>query len=253
MSRHASWQLLYSGSADEFIDALCREALEHRAVHHPYLQRLASGDLPDMAWAVRDYAYQYGFYGREFISYLEGVIGSLEKDAHRELIYHNLEEEKGDPNSNELAKIPHTRLFQMFREAAGVNEAFDKEHRPAPTVLVWRDLFLQKCQSRQPGVALGGMGIGTEFVVPTIYGYINEGLKLHSSLSDDDRFFFELHAKCDEEHADHLIQIAKDLAADRSNKREAIRFGAISALNLRAAVWDVMLARAITAKDEQAL
>ncbi len=252
MTRYASWQLLSKGSAEEFVDALRREALEHPAVHHPYLRRLAAGDFPNLPWAIRDYAYQYSFYGQDFPNYLEGVIGGLENLHHREMIRENLEEEKGDPHSDDPDRMPHTRLFQIFRRAAGVTPEFEAQSHPCTTVLVWRDLFLQKCQSRQPGVALGGIGMGTELVVPTIYSYIQRGIREHTSINDRDSYFFELHARCDDKHAHVLMDITKELAADRRDTREAIRFGVNSALNLRCAVWDVMMARAIDVdRDEK--
>lgn len=250
MTRYASWQLLSQGSSQEFVDALRREALEHPAVHHPYLRRLSTGDFPNLPWAIRDYAFQYSFYGQDFTNYLEGVIGGLASLHHREVIRQNLEEEKGDPSSDDLNRMPHTRLFQLFRRAAGVTEEFEAITQPCTTVLVWRDLFLQKCHSRQPGVALGGIGLGTEFVVPTIYSYIHQGIRDHTSISDRDSYFFELHAKCDDKHAQLLIDITTELSEDRRNTREAIRFGVNSALNLRCAFWDVMMARAIGANRD---
>ena len=86
-----SWELLHQGSAEDFISALCTEALEHPAVNHQYLQRLASGNLPDMAFAIRDYCHQYYFYSAEFTSYLEAVIGGLNSATHREVLRENLE------------------------------------------------------------------------------------------------------------------------------------------------------------------
>src|SRR5690606_27123622 len=115
----------------------------------------------------------------------------------REKIRHNLAEEKGDPTSSDWRMAPHVKLFHNFRTAAGVTEDYERSHRPCTTVLVWRDLFLQKCNSRQLGVALGGMGIGTEYVVPTIYGQILSAIRNHSALTERDAYFFELHAQCD--------------------------------------------------------
>ncbi|MCA9581449.1 MAG: iron-containing redox enzyme family protein [Myxococcales bacterium] len=242
-----SWKLLTSGDPATFVAAVCREAKEHPAVHHPYLVRLSQGDLPDIQGALRDYAFQYSFYGTDFVSYLEGVIGSLPFERQRDVIRENLEEEKGDPKSTDLDRIPHVKLFQMFREAIGANEEYRKTNKACTTVLVWRDLFLQKCNSRQLGVALGGMGIGTEYVVPTIYGYILKAIREHTKLSREDAYFFELHSQCDDHHAEDLNNIAVELASE-PDVREALRFGALSALNLRKAFWDLMLARAVDMK-----
>ena len=243
MEPKASWELISKGTPQEFCDALCREAMEHPAVRHPYLVRLSQGEFPDIQGALRDYAYQYSFYGSDFVNYLSGVIGSLPLQRQRDTIYHNLEEERGEPRATELEKMPHTKMFQVFRRAIGVDENYEQTTKACTTVMVWRDLFYQKCQSRQLGVALGGMGMGTEYIVPTMYSYILKGIKEHTSLTPRDYYFFELHAKCDDDHAQDLINIAAELAVD-PNVREGLRFGVFSALNLRRAVWDVMLARA---------
>ena len=52
--REPSWVFLHQGTPEQFIDALCADVLEHPAVHHPYLQKLASNELPDIGVAIRD-------------------------------------------------------------------------------------------------------------------------------------------------------------------------------------------------------
>ncbi len=241
-----SWELITRGSAAEFVDALCAEALDHPAVDHPYLRRIATGELPNVAWALRDYAYQYAFYSHEFPQYLQGAIASLESAAHRELLLENLEEEQGDPTSGDPERLPHTELFARFRRAIGVDASYEAAHKPSTTVEVWRDLALQKCRSEQTGVAIGAIGIGTELVVPTIYTYLLEGIRSFTDLEPDDYFFFTLHAVCDHAHAADLKKISVDIA-EQAEHREALRFGVLSALNLRKAFWDIMLSRAVDA------
>lgn len=241
-----TWELITKGTPVEFVDALEREALDHPAVHHPFLERIACGDLPNVAWALRDYAYQYAFYSAEFPNYLIGVIDNLESAVHRETLLENLAEERGDPSSDRLEHQPHVELFARFQRAIGIDETYRKEHKPATTVEVWRDLALQKCRSEQIGVAIGAIGVGTEFVVPTIYTYLLEGIRQFTDLEDDDFIFFTLHATCDQEHADDLRGITIDIAGPPDH-REAIRFGVLSALNLRKAFFDIMLSRAMDA------
>lgn len=244
-----TWELITRGSPREFVDALSLEALDHPAVHHPYLERIASGDLPDVQWALRDYAYQYAFYSEEFPNYLLGVIENLASETHRSILLENLREERGDASSADLARQPHTDLFKHFQRAIGVDDRFLAENKPSTTVEMWRDLALQKCRSDQVGVAIGAIGIGTELVVPTIYTYLLEGIRSHTSLHEDDYFFFTLHAACDQQHAEDLRQISVEIS-DVSEHREAIRFGALSALNLRKAFFDIMLSRAIDAPSQ---
>ncbi len=243
--RQPSWAYLYQGTPEEFIEALCDDVMVHPAVDHPYLRRLASGDLPDMHAAIRDYCHQYYFYSAEFTSYLEAVIGGLHSALHREVLRRNLEEERGHA-AGEPEGIPHAELFQRFRRAAGVTPEYDAATPPCSTVLVWRDLFLQKCQSRQPGVGLAAIGLGTEMIVSKIYGHLHRAVTLHTDMKPEDYLFLTLHIGCDDEHADDMKQICLELAEEQAC-REAIRFGALSSLNLRNAFWDVMLARSVAA------
>ncbi len=245
MEQLDSWQLIADGTPEQFVDALVREAMEHPAVHHPYLKRLASGDVPDIEGALRDYAFQYTFYGSEFPSYVEGVIGGLKLPRHRASLRENLEEEKGVPGSTDLKTMPHTDMFRLFAGSVGVDEEYERSAKPSTTVLVWRDLFLQKCQSRQEGVGIGGIGIGTELLVPTMYSYMLRCIKSCTSLEPRDYHFFSLHIHCDAQHSADLIDITKEMASDH-DVREAIRFGVFSSLNLRKAFWDVMLSRAVS-------
>jgi pyrroloquinoline quinone (PQQ) biosynthesis protein C len=243
--RSASWELLYQGSAEQFIEALCEDAFAHPAVNHPYLKRLAEGDLPHMASAIRDYCHQYYFYSAQFPAYLEGVIAGLQSPAHRKVLIDNLEEERGHGAAANPEHVPHTELFQRFRRAAGVSPEYEAAAPACATALVWRDLFLQKCHSRQPGVGLGAIGIATEMMVSTIYRYLQRAVSAHTTMQPDDYIFLTLHLDCDDGHAADLKQISIELA-DRPEAREALRFGVLSSLNLRNGFWDVMLARALS-------
>ena len=238
-----SSRYLFSGTAAQFVGALAADAQAHGAVHHEYLQRFSQGDLPCMRFAIADFSLQYATYSSGFTSYLQAVINSLHSAEHRHQLQDNLAEEQGllDDTGHH---IPHAQLFERFRRAAGVSEQQEAEFRPCVTATTWRDLFLQKCQSSQNGVGLGAIGIGTELVVSAIYTQIRQGLREHSALSDADCLFFDLHIDCDDGHADELLRITEDLCSDAEH-REAVRFGAISALNLRNAFWDVMLSRSL--------
>lgn len=243
-SMKESWELITRGSAVDFVDALEREALDHPAVHHPFLTGIASGALPDVESSLRDYAFQYACYSREFPNYLISVIENLESPVHRASLLENLAEEQGDPSSDRLDRMPHTELFARFQRAIGIDDAYRRSHRVMTTVEIWRDLALQKSRSQKIGVSIGAIGIGTEFIVPTIYTYLLEGIRKFTKLAEDDYFFFTLHAQCDQEHAADLRRISIDIA-DGVDDREALRFGVFSTLNLRKAFFDIMLSRAM--------
>ena len=84
-----------SETAQEFVTALCEQARTHRAVNHPYLQKLIAGDVPDIKGAMRDFVFQYSAYTFDFIRYLTATISQLEDERHRKSLLRNLVEESG--------------------------------------------------------------------------------------------------------------------------------------------------------------
>ncbi|PCI07178.1 MAG: hypothetical protein COB77_05245 [Gammaproteobacteria bacterium] len=245
ISTYSSLGLIYSGSSESFINALIQEIHDHSALNHPYLVALGSGALPDTAVALKDYAHQYSFYSSYFVKYLDGVINALVTQEHKDALLENIEEEMGNPDATELAERPHVEIFNHFKTTIGVDEEYVINHPPSTTTQLWRDLFLQKCNSTLPGVGVGAIGIATEYIVPHIYKYIVDAIEKHTDYPDEASLFFRLHMECDEEHADNLIKVTTEIADDIST-REAIRFGVISALNLRNAFWDSQYARALS-------
>lgn len=246
-----------------FVQHLAEESLRHRAVHHPYLRALAEGDLPDLRWALADFARQYIGYSAHFPRYLTTVISRLEQPAHRAALLENLTEESGTYADDELAElaacgierewiegIPHPQLFQSFSRALGVVAAPGDE---ADQVAVWRELFLGVLGSGTPAEALGALGLGTENIVRTMYGYFVRALERTGELSPRDTVFFPLHTAVDDHHQATLQAISAAYAATPEG-RIALRRGMLKALQLRCAFWDWMYARALApAEAERAL
>lgn len=239
-----SIELLYQGQAEEFVESLEVEIKQHPAINHPFLHRLENGDFKDVPEVLKDYARQYSVYSEWFTRYLEGVMSNLEEEAHKNALLENMEEEKGIPNSDKPEDRPHVELFQLFKDQIGADEAYCRDNPPCTTVLLWRDLFLQKCNSKIPGVGLAAIGMGTEYIISTIYPSIIQAIENHTDLGEQGSLFFRLHVDCDDDHADVVREITREIAED-IQRREAIRFGVFSSLNLRKAFWDTQLARAI--------
>ncbi|MEO1336497.1 MAG: cyclic nucleotide-binding domain-containing protein, partial [Myxococcota bacterium] len=91
--------------ADSYVASLAQESLSHRAVRHPYLQMLAQGELPDLRWALRDFATQYYGYSRYFPRYLTTVMSRLDTPEHRNALLDNLTEESGSYEEGELEEL----------------------------------------------------------------------------------------------------------------------------------------------------
>ena len=152
-------------------------------------------------------------------------------------------EEFGNPKSKNFKDFPHKKMFDIFSNEVGATKHYQKKNNTCLTSKVWGDLFHQKCMSNLPGVGIGAIGIGTEFIVPHIYSSILKAVKYEKSLSYKCSYFFELHTNCDIDHGNTLIKCITEIAKSKE-AREGLRFGVFSALNLRKAFWDTMLARA---------
>lgn len=248
-----------------YIHDLVDESLNHRAVHHPYLKAIGSGDLPDITWALRDFAYHYYGYSLHFPRYLTTVISKLEQPAHRASLLQNLTEESGSYDEEEYAAlaavgverewiegIPHPQLFARFRAATGITARHTPEDE-AIELVCWRESFLATLTLGSAAEALGALGLGTENIVSTIYLPFVQALS-QTNLSPRDTVFFPLHTAVDDHHQEALEQISLDFAASPTGKGD-LRRGMIKALTMRSAYWDWMYERALTcgAQREMAL
>lgn len=229
------------------------EALEHRAVKHPYLKALADGSFDNMEAVMKDFASQYGFYSSWFPRYLTSVISKLENPEFRNHLLENLSEESGHLHEEDMEAvrelgirdewvqgIPHPMLFKRFQKAMGV----DGNNQPGIEVEIWRESFLSLIQGGSAISAVGAIGLGTESIVKFIYKDIIKAIESHTDLSLEDYVFFPLHTEVDDEHGLILLDIASKMAEESREAERELRKGMLKALNLRAAYWDDMYARA---------
>ena len=246
-----------------FIDDLIEESLAHRAVNHPYLKALGTGDLPDVEWALRDFADHYYGYSLHFPRYLTTVISKLVDPAHRAALLQNLTEESGHYEDEEYAElaaigverewiegIPHPQLFRRFREATGITAAYAPEHE-AIELVCWRESFLMTLTYGSPAEALGALGLGTENIVSTIYRPFVSALAT-TQLQPRDTVFFPLHTAVDDHHQEALAEISGAFAARPGGKGD-LRRGMIKALSLRSSFWDWLYERALACAEPRRL
>ena len=247
-----------TGSTSEiesFLAGLNKEGISHRSVQHPYLLALRDGKLPDMKWALADFARQYNGYSSHFPRYLTTVIGRLERPEHRIALMENLTEESGqyeEEEFDELAKIgiekewitgiPHPLLFRRFCLAAGVDELGPESD--AVEVICWREMFLSVLSGGSAAEALGALGLGTESIVSTMYKYFLPALKV-LSVPASETVFFPLHAAVDDHHQATLLDISRHYASTPQGRIDLLK-GMRKALALRAAFWDWLHTRALT-------
>ena len=244
----------------KFVEQLQQQVYNHRALNHPYLQRLADGNLPDVAGALRDFAVQYSQYSQNFKKYLNIVLDQLNNKEHEQLILENYQEEDGhldEKHRRELGdlgidaewieSIPHTELFKQFQEAIGVTETDLANVSPAALQFYQRK---QEICSQNLAAAIGAIGLAGESAVSRIYKFILQAIKRYTPLAPREYVFFTLHTQMDDEHTKALQAIAADLAKTESN-REQLTQGMTAALEARAGFWDALLERALAMPEKR--
>ena len=235
------------------MELLVTEALNHRAVNHPYLKALANGEFENMEAVMKDFASQYGFYSAWFPRYLTAVISKLENPEFRNHLLDNLSEESGHLHEEDMVAVrelgiqdewvqgvPHPQLFKRFQAAMKV----DTNALPGIEVEIWRDSFLSLIQGGSAVSAVGAIGLGTESIVKYIYKDIIKAIENYTDLSLEQYVFFPLHTEVDDEHGLILLDIAEKMASQSPEDERELRKGMLKALNLRAAYWDDMYERA---------
>jgi len=242
------------GDPRAYVEGLQALSLTSRGVRHGYLEALRGGTLPDLRWALADFATHYAGYSNHFPRYLSTTIGRLEAHEDRAALLENLTEESGQYSQEDLEEIasydidpswivgvPHPILFRRFQEAVGGR--VQARSAEADQVVCWRDLFLCLLSQGSAAEAIGALGLGTESIVSEIYKpFVSalEGLDLEPA----DTVFFPLHTLVDDHHQETLMRIAASLAESREGRRD-LRLGMLKALNLRSSFWDWLWARAL--------
>jgi pyrroloquinoline quinone (PQQ) biosynthesis protein C len=239
-----------------YIRQLGEEALTHRALNHPFLHALVEGTFNDPVVALKDFTFQYLAYSRDFMRFLTATIAQLDERPHREMLIHNLMEEAGKVDEDDVPALkqagidiawiqglPHPELYQRFLNAVNITPEFRAKTPFCDEALIWSKMFLNTCNSGGPAQALGAMGLGTENIVKHVYAQILQAIAKHLPVTPEQRVFFDLHAAVDDEHGEVIDEIAAHYAQFRRN-REPLRTGMLMALNARAAFFDGMMARA---------
>jgi len=238
-----------------FVAELSRMTRNSRGVKHPYLRALEMGELPDLEFALADFATQYSGYSNHFPRYLSTLIGRLETHEHRFALLENLTEESGLYDDEDLETIqgfgidpgwivgvPHPLLFKRFQAAVGGcdQSAVGQE---ADQVVCWRELFIALLSQGSAAEAIGALGLGTESIVSEIYKPFVAAIS-RLDLPPEDTVFFPLHTLVDDHHQETLLGIAASFAVTPEG-RTGLRRGMIKALSLRSAFWDWLYARAL--------
>lgn len=228
------------GSAAHLVDDLIRLALHHQAVQHPYLHALGSGNLPDLSFALHDFARHYSGYVNHMVRFQVALMGRLRDPAHRAALL-----------QSSLAGAPPQTLFRPFRQALGLADEFgDAGDFPAIEVVCWREQQLSLLQSGSVAEAVGALLLGSEAIQSTTAQPFLEatdrlGLAPHAVA------FFALPASSGDTLPALLRPIILDFARTAQGQIALVK-GMHKALALRAAFWAWLHQRALSLSAMQA-
>jgi pyrroloquinoline quinone (PQQ) biosynthesis protein C/mannose-6-phosphate isomerase-like protein (cupin superfamily) len=136
---------------------------------------------------------QYYLYTQSFTRYLAALMASCEDDLHRARLSENIWEEGGGA----APERRHAEVFRRFlRDGLGVDvEGID--------FLDATRYFVHEYLDSHPAAGSAFLSLGTEGIVPRMYGILVNGL-LKAGVAEEHVAFFRIHMDCDDEHAETL-------------------------------------------------
>lgn len=140
---------------------------------------------------------QYYLYTQSFTRYLAALMASCEDDLHRARLSENIWEEGGGA----APERRHAEIFRRFlRDGLGI-DAGDIDFLDATRYFVRE--YLDFCLHSHPAAGSAFLSLGTEGIVPRMYGILVNGM-LKAGVAEEHVAFFRIHMDCDDEHAETL-------------------------------------------------
>ncbi len=225
-------------TAEEFVDQLQKNCLDHPALNHSYLKKFEAKKVNKDQ--VKIFAEQYYCFSRHFSRYLAALVAITPDEASRAPLIKNLHEEYGgrqEENQDMDAERTHPAIFRGFLRSVGIDTSPEALNaiKPLPETKLFVDKYLN-IRFLNYIEAFGGMGPGTEYIVPKMYTYIREGCR-GAGLSEDDVLFFSAHIELDVEHAEGIRDSLLPFAQTEDHQ-EILRYGALDFLDARTVLWD---------------
>jgi pyrroloquinoline quinone (PQQ) biosynthesis protein C/mannose-6-phosphate isomerase-like protein (cupin superfamily) len=143
---------------------------------------------------------QYYLYSQSFTRYLAALMASCESDFHRARLAENIWEEGGGT----APERRHAQIFRRFlRDGLGA-DVDDIDFSDATRFFVRE--YLDFCLHAHPAAGSAFLSLGTEGIVPRMYGILVNGL-LKAGVAEEHVGFFRIHMECDDDHAETLQQM----------------------------------------------
>jgi hypothetical protein len=226
-------------------------ALEHAAVRHAVLARIARVGANDAESVIQRVACEYLGLVEALPSLVWSLAEKLGDESQRSLWHQRLAGLQGELHDDDLAALrahglsPHAvqgvareALFLRFTRAMGV--ADDTLVPAGGAAATWQQQMQQLIAEATPAAAVGALVLGVELIEPATHRQWLRGLLGLGTLRRDDFVFFELANALDARHHFAARQVVADHAATPAGLVD-VRAGMMTALELRAEFWDRVL------------
>jgi pyrroloquinoline-quinone synthase len=217
--------------AQAFIHSLEQEILHHEAVHHPFLKRFATEKIT--VGQIQTFGLQHYQLVKVFVNYMTNVLPKIPDQDASSLFRVVFDDEFGQ----HTIFRSHPALYRNFLKSLGLSDEAWGRVSLLPEIEGFIEGHMALTRGQDFIFALGAIGPGHEFSIPTMFTYLIDGIKKSTDLSDEDVEYFSLHIEEDKEHAVVFNQlISRHVVTEDGQKR--LRDGAMRSLSLRKQFWD---------------
>lgn len=206
-----------------------QEILRHPALSHPFL--LGFSQAKPSRPQLQAFGLQHYQLVRVFTTYMTNII------ARRPEWLSGLRAILDDEFGQYTIFRSHVHLYRNFLKALGLRDEDWGKVAWAPETKAFIDGHLELTRSGDVMTALGAIGPGHEFSIPTMFSFLLEGLRRDGALSEDDLEYFVLHIEEDKDHAAAFNALIERWAGGPDDL-ERVRRGALYSLELRRGFWD---------------
>lgn len=215
----------------DHLTTLEEEIATHPAVHHPFLRRFAEG-RPTLQ-QIRTFGLQHYQLVKIFTTYMTNLLPRLPDPDAAERFRTVFDDEFGQ----HTIFNSHPAMYRTFLKTLGLDDAEWGRVSLLPETSGFIDYHLELTRSGHFLGALGAIGPGHEYSIPTMFTYLVEGLRASGLVSEDALAYFTLHIIEDKEHAKIFNQLIVRYMGDEES-RVIIREGVLQSLNMRGRFWD---------------
>ncbi|MEW6323853.1 MAG: iron-containing redox enzyme family protein [Nitrospirota bacterium] len=212
------------------LSTLEEEIATHPAVHHPFLRRFSEGrvSLPH----IRAFGLQHYQLVKVFTTYMTNLLPRLPDQDAAQLFRTVFDDEFGQ----HTIFNSHPALYRNFLKALGLDDADWGRMAPLPETSGFIEFHLELTRSGHFLSALGAIGPGHEYSIPTMFTYLVEGLRRSRLVSEEALSYFTLHIEEDKEHAKVFNQLLERYMGTEES-RYLIRTGVLKSLQARERFW----------------